>query len=72
MTLMQMQVLGVPPNHSYNVENIRLELTYGKQKCFSKISTDLSKTNNKETINDNFRFVIEDTSLSRGAPDQKI
>ena len=41
---MEVAVLGVPPGYIYDVENIRLELLYGSQRCLSRITTDLSKT----------------------------
>jgi len=67
-----MEVTGIPRNISYNVENIRLELNYGNKRCLTRITTDLSKTENKEVMNDTFRFVIEDEIYNRGIPEKKI
>ncbi len=60
-----MQVLGIDKDQSYNVENVRLELDYGSQRCLSRITTDLMKTQNRELMNDNFRFIIKE-DLGRG------
>jgi len=38
----------------------------------SRITTDLGKTGNKEYMNDNFRFPLEDATLDRGLPEKRI
>jgi len=73
ISLVSMQVTGIPRSLTYNVENVRLEMNYGDKRCLSRITTDLSKTDNQEILNDNFRFVIEDAiENNRGAPEKKI
>ncbi len=67
-----MEVTGIPKSITYNVENVRLEFNYGNKRCLSRITTDLSKTDNKEILNDSFRFVIEDEVYNRGIPEKKI
>jgi hypothetical protein len=67
-----MEVTGIPRRVNYNVENIRLELNYGNKRCLSRTTTDLSKTENKEVMNDTFRFVIEEEVYNRGIPEKKI
>jgi hypothetical protein len=60
-----MQIVGINADQSYNVENVRLELDYGNQRCLSRVTTDLMKTQNRELMNDNFRFIIQE-NLGRG------
>jgi len=68
-----MEVTGIPKGLTYNVENVRLEMNYGDKRCLSRITTDLSKTENREYLNDNFRFVIQDELLeNRGIPEKRI
>jgi hypothetical protein len=68
-----MEVTSIPKGLTYNVENVRLEMNYGDKRCLSRITTDLSKTENREYLNDNFRFVIQDELLeNRGVPEKRI
>ena len=71
LTLFNMKVQGIPKDTTYNVENIRVEMIYGKQRCLSRITTDLSKTLNREQMEDMFRIALDDISISR-IPEQKI
>lgn len=57
--------MGITNEQQYNVENVRIELEYGNQRCLSRVTTDLMKTQNTEYMNDDFRFTINE-DLGRG------
>ena len=59
-------IQGLGEGMSFNVENIKIEITYGFQKCVSRVTTDLTKTSNREFMNDLFRIALDDISVSRG------
>jgi hypothetical protein len=65
ISLMSIQILGISNEQQYNVENVRLELSYNNQRCLSRVTTDLMRTQNTEYLNDDFRFTI-DEDLGRG------
>lgn len=63
----------MPNGETYSVDNVRLEMSYGQQRCLSRITTDLAGTGNRESLTDQFQLVLNDTTLDRaGIPEYQI
>jgi hypothetical protein len=65
LTIQDITLKGVTKTSTTNLKNIRLEILYGKSRNLSKITTNLTTTGFKESMNDMFRLLFEDLTMSQ-------